>query len=59
MNSHGPSFEEKHFRAPRRFEPWFQRTFPNTAERITAKLVAYNVVFAALGFVGGFLFSTA
>jgi hypothetical protein len=47
------------FESTGRFEPWFQRNFPDRATRTVAKFAIVIVVFALLGWVGGFVISRA
>jgi hypothetical protein len=47
------------FESTGRFEPWFQRKFPNRAPRMVAKFAITILVFTLLGWVGGFAINRA
>jgi hypothetical protein len=47
------------FESTGRFEPWFQRTFPDRAPRMVAKFAIVILLFTLLGWVGGFVINKA
>ena len=47
------------FESTGRFEPWFQRTFPDRVPRMVAKFAIVILLFTMLGWVGGFVINKA